>query len=61
MRRGFHCGGIIIPTRRREFVTRPATLDEIASSQDKIHTWACASSPPSCCTRRIGRLLGVPG
>lgn len=38
-RRGFHCGGIIIPTRRREFVTRPATLDEIARIQDKIHTW----------------------
>lgn len=39
LRRGFHCGGIIIPTRRREFVSRPATLDEIARIQDKIHTW----------------------
>lgn len=38
-RHGFHCGGIIIPTRRREFVSRPAGLDEIARIQDKIHTW----------------------
>jgi hypothetical protein len=26
--RGFRCGGIIIPTRRRQFVSRPASLDE---------------------------------
>jgi hypothetical protein len=26
--RGFHCGGIIIPTRRKQFVSRPASLDE---------------------------------
>lgn len=38
-RKGFHCGGIIIPTRRREFVGRPASLDESARIQDKIHTW----------------------
>lgn len=38
-RRGFHTGGILIPTRRREFVGRPAKLDEIARIQDKIHTW----------------------
>jgi hypothetical protein len=27
-REGFRCGGIIIPTRRRQFVSRPASLDE---------------------------------
>ncbi len=27
-RRGFLCGGIIIPTRRRQFVARPASFDE---------------------------------
>ena len=26
--RGFRCGGIIIPTRRRQFAARPASLDE---------------------------------
>jgi len=26
--KGFRCGGIIIPTRRSHFVTRPASLDE---------------------------------
>jgi hypothetical protein len=26
--RGFRCGGIIIPTRRKHFVSRPASLDE---------------------------------
>jgi hypothetical protein len=26
--RGFRCGGIIIPTRRRQFVSRPASADE---------------------------------
>lgn len=26
--RGFNCGGIIIPTRRQNFVERPASLDE---------------------------------
>jgi hypothetical protein len=26
--RGFRCGGIIIPTRRKQFVSRPASLDE---------------------------------
>jgi 5,10-methylenetetrahydrofolate reductase len=25
---GFRCGGIIIPTRRRQFVSRPASVDE---------------------------------
>lgn len=34
--RGFHCGGIIIPTRRREFVPRPASHDELARLQQKI-------------------------
>lgn len=38
-RLGFHCGGIIIPTRRREFASRPAGLDELARIQDKLHTW----------------------
>jgi len=27
--RGFSCGGIIIPTRRRQFVARPASEDEV--------------------------------
>jgi 5,10-methylenetetrahydrofolate reductase len=27
-RKGFSCGGIIIPTRRKQFVSRPASLDE---------------------------------
>ena len=26
--KGFDCGGIIIPTRRKSFVSRPASLDE---------------------------------
>lgn len=26
--KGFHCGGIIIPTRREQFVSRPASFDE---------------------------------
>ncbi len=26
--KGFNCGGIIIPTRRKHFVSRPASLDE---------------------------------
>jgi hypothetical protein len=26
--KGFRCGGIIIPTRRKQFVSRPASLDE---------------------------------
>ena len=26
--KGFDCGGIIIPTRRKQFVSRPASLDE---------------------------------
>jgi len=38
-RLGFHCGGIIIPTRRREFASRPAGLDELARIQDKLYTW----------------------
>ncbi len=27
-KRGFRCGGIIIPTRRKHFVARPASIDE---------------------------------
>lgn len=27
-KKGFRCGGIIIPTRRKQFVSRPASLDE---------------------------------
>jgi len=41
-RLGFHCGGIIIPTRRREFVGRPASLDELTRIQDKLDTWRMA-------------------
>lgn len=33
---GFHCGGIIIPTRRRQFVSRPASLDETERLLTKV-------------------------
>jgi 5,10-methylenetetrahydrofolate reductase len=35
--RGFHCGGIIIPTRRRQFVARPASEDEVERVVSKMH------------------------
>jgi len=35
--RGFNCGGIIIPTRRRQFVARPASEDEVDRVVGKIH------------------------
>jgi len=38
-RRGMSCGGVIIPTRRREFASRPASRDELGRIQDKIHNW----------------------
>jgi 5,10-methylenetetrahydrofolate reductase len=34
--RGFRCGGIIIPTRRRQFVARPASEDELDRVIEKI-------------------------
>lgn len=34
--RGFRCGGIIIPTRRRQFVPRPARVDEADRIETKI-------------------------
>jgi hypothetical protein len=34
--RGFRCGGIIIPTRRRQFVARPASEDEVDRVIQKI-------------------------
>jgi hypothetical protein len=34
--RGFHCGGIIIPTRRRQFVNRPASADETDRLLSKV-------------------------
>jgi hypothetical protein len=34
--RGFHCGGIIIPTRRTQFAARPASLDETERLVGKI-------------------------
>lgn len=34
--RGFHCGGIIIPTRRKQFVSRPASLDETERLMVKV-------------------------
>ena len=34
--RGFNCGGIIIPTRRRQFVARPASEDEVDRVVGKI-------------------------
>jgi hypothetical protein len=35
--RGFHCGGIIIPTRRKQFVARPASEDEVDRVINKIN------------------------
>lgn len=35
--RGFNCGGIIIPTRRRQFVARPASEDEVDRVVGKIN------------------------
>lgn len=34
--RGFHCGGIIIPTRRTQFTERPASEDEVDRVLSKI-------------------------
>jgi len=34
--RGFNCGGIIIPTRRAQFMARPASVDEADRILDKI-------------------------
>lgn len=34
--RGFHCGGIIIPTRRTQFAPRPASVDETDRLVGKI-------------------------
>jgi hypothetical protein len=33
---GFHCGGIIIPTRRQQFVARPAAFDETERLLHKV-------------------------
>ncbi len=35
--RGFRCGGIIIPTRRQQFVARPASMDETQRVLGKIN------------------------
>jgi hypothetical protein len=35
-KRGFHCGGIIIPTRREQFVARPSSVDESTRVLSKI-------------------------
>jgi hypothetical protein len=37
--RGFRCGGIIIPTRRRQFAARPASLDEGDRILNKIRNY----------------------
>jgi hypothetical protein len=34
--KGFRCGGIIIPTRRRQFVSRPASRDETDRLVEKV-------------------------
>ncbi len=34
--KGFTCGGIIIPTRRKQFVSRPASLDETERLLTKV-------------------------
>jgi hypothetical protein len=36
LRKGFRCGGIIIPTRRKQFVPRPATVDEADRIEAKV-------------------------
>jgi 5,10-methylenetetrahydrofolate reductase len=36
--KGFNCGGIIIPTRRPQFVARPASLDETSRVLNKINS-----------------------
>jgi 5,10-methylenetetrahydrofolate reductase len=36
--KGFNCGGIIIPTRRPQFVARPASLDETERVLSKIRS-----------------------
>jgi hypothetical protein len=36
--RGFRCGGIIIPTRRKQFVSRPASVDETERLITKVRT-----------------------
>jgi 5,10-methylenetetrahydrofolate reductase len=33
---GLHCGGVIIPTRRSQFVPRPATVDEADRIERKV-------------------------
>lgn len=35
-RKGFHCGGIIIPTRRKQFAARPASVDETERLISKV-------------------------
>lgn len=40
LRQGFRVGGVIIPTRRREFVSRPAGRDELVRLQDKTQNWS---------------------
>ncbi len=35
-KRHFRCGGIIIPTRRRQFVERPASVDEVDRVEVKV-------------------------
>ena len=35
-KRGFRCGGIIIPTRRQQFVARPSSIDESVRVLSKI-------------------------
>ena len=37
--RGFRCGGIIIPTRRRQFVSRPASVDETERLITKVRSY----------------------
>jgi hypothetical protein len=37
--RGFSCGGIIIPTRREQFVERPASIDETRRVLTKIRDY----------------------
>ena len=68
-KRGFRCGGVIIPTRREQFVARPAPVDETRRLMAKIRdsgflfftTQILYESEWMCCLLLdLGRLL-TPG
>ena len=47
-RLGFHCGGIVIPTRRREFVSRPARSRACTPTTPRpVPRWPTATALPA--------------